>query len=225
MFIYETHTHTCACSKCARSKGVELVDKAKGLGYSGFVLTDHFWGGNSAIDRSIGWEKFVEAYKKDHEITRNYGEKQGVQVFFGVEEGIGDGKEILIYGISPDDLIHHPEWLEISLKEKCNLIHSLGGIVFQAHPFRSRAYIPEPDMQPDPNFFDGVEAYNKCNSIEENEKAFAFAKEHGLLTLSGGDVHSAGGLGGAGIAFEEKPRDYAEFIEKIKNNDFSLIMK
>ena len=225
MFKYETHIHTQMCSKCAHSTGKELVDKAKELGYAGFVITNHFWGGNSAIDRNLGWERFVEAYKTDYEIAKEYGEQIGIQVFFGVEEGVGGGKEILIYGISPDDLIRHPEWLEISLEEKCNLIHSLGGIVFLAHPFRNRAYILEPDVQPNPDFFDGVEGYNKCNPKEENEKAFDFAEKHRLLTISGGDVHSTSGFGGAGIEFAENPKDYADLLAKIMQRDFTLLTK
>ncbi len=225
MFKYETHIHTQMCSKCAHSTGKDMVDKAKELGYAGFVITNHFWGGNSAVDRNLGWEKFVEIYKNDYEIAKEYGEQIGIQVFFGVEDGIGGGKEILIYGVDPDDLIAHPEYLELPLKGKIDLLHSLGGIVFQAHPFRDRCYIDEPDVQPDPTLFEGVEAFNQYNAEGENSKAFRYAEENGLIAISGGDVHEIDGFGNCGIEFSEKPKDYADLLAKIMQGDFSLLTK
>jgi len=214
-----------ACSKCARSTGKECVDIAKEKGYSGFVITDHFWGGNTSIDKGAGWAEFVKAYKDEYEVTKEYGSTQGIQVFFGIEDGIGRGKEILIYGIDPGDLMNHPEYLELPLKEKIHLLHSLGGVVFLAHPFRDRQYIAEPDLQPDPALFDGIEGYNRGNDESESQKAFVFAKENGLLIISGGDIHRIDSFGFSGIEFSEKPTDSADFVAKIKANDFSLIME
>ena len=225
MYKYETHVHTTACSLCASSTGREYVDTAKALGYSGFVITNHFWGGNTRIDRSVGWEQFVKVYKDDYEDTRAYGESQGIDVFFGIEDGIGKGKEILIFGIDPDELMRHSEYLEMSLEEKTKLLHSLGGVVFMAHPFRNRPGIAEPDVQPNPALFDGLEGHNQYTDKAENDKAFAFAKENGLVAISGGDVHKTVGFGNAGVEFDEKPKDYADFLSKILKNEFTLIIK
>ena len=82
-----------------------MGDAAIKTGYSGFVITNHFYHGSTAIDRNLSWEAFVDAYREDFETTRNYGEKMGIQVFFGIEECYAKGKEMLIYGISPEQLI------------------------------------------------------------------------------------------------------------------------
>ena len=53
MFKYETHLHTSSCSACALSSGYEMVEAALRDGYSGFFITNHFYHGNSSIDRYI----------------------------------------------------------------------------------------------------------------------------------------------------------------------------
>lgn len=225
MYKYEIHLHTSACSACARSTGYEMVDAAIEKGYSGFVITNHFYRGNTGIDRNLPWSDFVRAYKEDYETTKEYGTKKGIQVFFGFEEGFAPGKEMLVFGINPDDIMKHHEFPTLKSSEKIDLIHSLGGITVCAHPFRNRSYIPDPDKEPNPNFFDAIEGYNKGNPDPENEKAFIYAKKHGHIILSGGDIHSANSFGGAGIEFKDKISDYNDFLRKIKNNEFSLIME
>lgn len=224
MYKFEIHLHTKACSACAVSDGIEMVDAAKAAGYSGIVITNHFYHGNTAVDRNLDWEDFVETYNKDYLATRNYGKKQGIQVFFGIEEGFAPGKEMLIYGISPKQLKEHPEFIMLGAKEKAELVHSLGGAVICAHPFRNRSYIPDPDAIPDMTMFDGIEMYNLGNDEQANLKAEFFVKENKIIPTSGGDVHVAKGFGYAGIAFETPIKSYKDFVKRLKKGDFSLII-
>ena len=60
-YKYQMHTHTSPCSRCGRLTPEELAQSLAEGGYQGAVLTNHFKGGNSGIDRSLPWEKFVEA--------------------------------------------------------------------------------------------------------------------------------------------------------------------
>ena len=168
---------------------------------------------------------FISAYKADYELTRNYGEKNGIQVFFGIEEGFAPGKEMLIYGISPDTFIKNPDFIMFGAKEKADFVRANGGITVCAHPFRDRAYIPNPDAEPDPYLFDGVEGYNLCNQESENEKAFEYAKKNNLFTISGGDVHSDKSFGFAGLEFSQKLNDDRDFIQKLKSGNYKLITK
>lgn len=224
MFKFETHLHTNACSACAVSSGKEIVDAAKENGYSGFVITNHFYHGNTCIDRNLSWNDFIDAYRKDYEETKEYGEKNGIKVFFGIEEGFAPGKEMLIYGITPEQLIAHPEIIMFGAKEKSDLIHQLGGITVCAHPYRNRSYIPDPDTDPDVSLFDAIEGYNRGNPDNENEKAVLFAKRNNLIITSGGDVHSAAAFGHSGIAFDTVVKDYKDFLNRVKNNDFKLFV-
>ncbi len=223
MYKFETHLHTSSCSACAISTGYEMVDAAKEKGYSGFVITNHFYHGNTCVDRNLDWTNFINTYREDYEITKEYGDKNGIQVFFGIEEGFAPGKEMLIYGITPQQLIEHPEFIMLGAKEKSDLIHSLGGITVCAHPYRDRAYIPDPDTDPDPTLFDAIEGYNKGNRENENEKAVNFAIKHNLPFTSGGDVHSKEAFGLAGISFETEIKDYSDFLNRLKNGKYSII--
>ena len=225
MYKFETHLHTNACSACAVSSGKEMVDAAKENGFSGFVITNHFYHGNTCVDRNLDWYDFIDAYRKDYEITREYGESKGIKVFFGIEEGFAPGKEMLIYGVTPEQLIEHPEFIMLGAKEKSDLIHKLGGITICAHPYRNRAYIPDPDTDPDITLFDAIEGYNRGNPDNENEKAVVFAKQNKMIITSGGDIHSATAFGPSGIAFDTEITDYDDFINRVKNGNFKLITK
>ena len=50
-YLYETHMHTCEASKCARSTGAQMAQAAKEAGYTGVIITDHNWYGNT--DRTL----------------------------------------------------------------------------------------------------------------------------------------------------------------------------
>ena len=49
-FLYETHMHTRQASACGKCTGKEHARFYKEQGYTGIIMTDHFFGGNTAID-------------------------------------------------------------------------------------------------------------------------------------------------------------------------------
>ena len=223
MYKFEIHLHSSGTSACGSSSAKEMIDAAKRCGYSGVVFTNHFYHGNTAVDRKLPWNEFVKTYADEYTHAEEYGKSIGIKVFFGIEEVYAPGKEMLIYGISPENLAQYPEFRDMSPKEKADLVHSLGGITVCAHPFRARTYIPDPDTPPDISIFDGIECFNFFNKPEENEKAFEFANNTSLLKTSGGDIHRAEDFGRAGIAFNEPIENYDDFIKKFKSGDFILI--
>ncbi len=223
MYKFEIHLHTNNCSACAVSSPQELIDKAVETGYSGIVITNHFYHGNTAVDRNLPWEDFIGAYIDDYQTAEAYGKDKGITVFFGLEEGFAPGKEMLIYGVEPKYFLKHPEFIMMSAKEKAEFVRHFGGVCVCAHPFRDRAYIPQPNLQPDPDLFDGIEGFNLCNRPEENQKAIEFALKHNKFITSGSDTHSANNFGEAGISFDTPVADYKTFIEKMKKGEFKLI--
>ena len=54
-FLYETHMHTCQGSACGRATGREQARVYRDAGYTGIIITDHFFGGNTAVDRRLPW--------------------------------------------------------------------------------------------------------------------------------------------------------------------------
>ena len=59
-YLYETHMHTCQASACSDTRGRDYIQRYLDLGYTGIILTDHFFRGNCRIDRSLaGADPFV----------------------------------------------------------------------------------------------------------------------------------------------------------------------
>ena len=113
----------------------------------------------------------------------------------------------------------------MEIAQKVDFVHKNGGITVCAHPFRDRFYISNPDTPPNPDLFDGIEVYNQFNRPEENEKALEFAKKHGKIMTSGGDVHAANDVGFAGIDFWAEIYSYEDFITALKNGEYELLRK
>lgn len=224
MYKFEIHLHSSGCSGCAVSDSIELVEAAKKHGYSGVVFTNHFYRGNTALDRKLPWEEFVTAYEQDYLKAKEYGVKIGIKVFFGVEEVFAAGKEMLIYGVSPETFKKTPEFRTMNAFEKADFVHRNGGVTVCAHPFRSRSYIPDPDTPPDISLFDGIECYNRGNKHEENEKAFSFTEKTSLFMTSGGDVHGVDSFGKTGIAFDTPIETEEDFIKNLKSGNFTLLI-
>lgn len=219
-YIYETHLHTKEASACGRIPGAQMARKYKAAGYTGVVITDHFIGGNTAIDQSLPWEQWVENFCKGYENAKAEGDRIGLQVFFGWESGF-HGTEFLIFGLDKKWLLDHPEIRDCSIEEQYALVHAGGGIVIHAHPFRERGYIPEVRLYPD--HVDAVEAYNAAHSSARghgedlpqwNDAAAEFANTHNLPMTAGSDQHG-NTLRCGGMVFDRKIADVQDFCQAI----------
>ena len=232
-YLYETHLHTSFASKCASNTGAEMAKAAKDAGYTGIFVTDHHWGGNCAIDRSLPWDKWVDGFCAGYYDAKECGDKIGLDVFFGWESGF-NGTEFLIYGLTPEWMREHPElrcpWGEdpdpswdLTPEKQYRLIKEAGGMMIHAHPFREEWYIPETRLYPD--HVDGVEIINATHSSplskshndpEFDDKAIVYAAEHDLPGTAGSDVHSTTMFGG-GVAFRNKLVSAADYCNAIMN--------
>ncbi len=189
-YIYEMHQHTAWCSLCGKADPVAMVHNLKASGFAGVVITDHFYHGNTAIRRNQPWEDFVRAYDNTYRYARAEGEKLDFDVLFGLEEHVGEGKEVLIYGLTPNVLYRYPELQKEGLATLSCIVRAEGGLVFQAHPFRVRDYIPEPWKPLPVEHLDGIEVNNLHNNDLENLRAQIFAQENNLLVCAGSDDHT-----------------------------------
>ena len=224
MFLYEMHQHTAPCSACGRADPRKTVHVLKEAGFSGMVLTNHFLHGNTGIDRALPWEEFVKYYENDYLAAKDEGDIIDFDVIFGIEEHVGRGKEILLYGITPEFLYAHPEFADGKLETISKAVHDFGGLVFQAHPFRNRDYIPDPDELLPVEPLDGIETYNACNPEDENIRAEKYAEENGLLISAGSDAHTEDFPRRYGIASERRIKNSAELAEVLKSGDYKLYL-
>lgn len=187
-YRYETHLHTCQGSACGISTGAEQARFYHELGYRGIFITDHFFNGNTAVPRNLPWKERVALFCTGYEDALAEGKKLGLDVFFGWEQNY-DGDEYLIYGLTPEWLMDHPEIGDASRWEQYQIVHQAGGCVIQAHPFRDRDYIRY--VRLGLQFCDGIEAVNASNNAVNNINALNYGKEYRLIEIAGSDNHNA----------------------------------
>ena len=228
-YIYEMHQHTAGCSACGVDDPVRTVKGLKAAGFTGVVLTNHFYRGNTGIRRHQEWADFVWPYIHAYETAKEVGDQLDFDVLFGLEEGVGGGKEVLLYGISPQWVLEHPELRDLQgtredLERLYTLVHDGGGLMYQAHPFRVREYIADPWKPLPPACIDGVEAYNACNSPVENARAMSFARENDLPMIAGSDAHQGDFRGRYGISCIHRIRTEAELAKTLLEQDYELYL-
>ena len=185
-YLYETHMHTCTASACGRSTGKEHARFYKDAGYTGIIMTDHFFGGNTAVDRSLPWEERIDWFWRGYEDAKEEGEKIGLDVFFGLEQNFA-GDEYLIYGLTKEYMKAHPELEHWTRRQQLEEVHRAGGCVIQAHPFRIRGYMDR--IRVGTLFCDGIEAANLGNEAIDDARAYRMGISEGLLMTAGSDNH------------------------------------
>lgn len=186
LYRYETHLHTCQGSACGKSEGRAYVRAYQRLGYAGVCVTDHFLHGNCAVPRDWPWEQQVRRFCEGYEDCKREGDRLGFAVFFGWEQNF-EGDEFLVYGLSPEWLLAHPEMLRWSRAEQFARVHAYGGAVVQAHPFRDRGYIAHHTLSP--LWCDAAEVYNTGNHDPENALCQRYCAAFGLAETAGSDIH------------------------------------
>ena len=226
-YKYQIHVHTAPCSACGRMTPSELCRALYENGYQGTVITNHFYHGNSGIDRSeaTSWEEFVSEYEKDYLLCVEEAKKFDLDIIFGIEEGVFPGIEILCYGITPEILYKNPQLRNCCFEDLIKTMRENGVVVIQPHPFREADYIPEPRRLP-LEYIDGIEIYNGGNSREEmNDKAVEFANEHpSLIKTSSADAHTPDRVAIGGIKTRVRIKTPAELAKILKNGDFEPIL-
>ena len=225
MFKYELHLHTGEGSKCAHSEGKEYVDFYMNMGYSGIVVTDHFYHGNTRPDRSLPWAQYMEEYLAGYYNAKQAAKGKDFEVFFGVEERFDMGDEYLIYGLEPEWFISRPEIRDMNRVEFLTSAKENGGFIIQAHPYRYRSYYKGDHLIISSSLSDAYEVFNSCNTPEENKMALLLAKAEGKPMVGGSDRHKAEDyieING-GIILKEKVYDINALIDAVKSGNSSVI--
>ena len=215
-YRYETHLHTSQGSACGKCTGEEMAEAYKEAGYTGIFVTDHFFYGNTAVDRSLPWEEWVESYCKGFEQAKKTGDRIGLQVFFGWEASY-NGIDFLVYGLDKQWLKSHPEIRNCTVEEQYKMAKRDGGMVIHAHPFREADYIPEIKLYPE--WVDGVEVVNSSHRNPDfNTKAYEYAEKYDLPQTGGSDIHSTN-LTYGGMAFARPLKNIQDFQTAVINRE------
>ena len=226
-YKYPMHVHTSPCSACGGMIPAELCEALHENGYQGTVLTNHFYHGNSGIDRSESttWEAFVHAYEKDYLECLEEAKKYDLDIIFGIEEVVIPGLEILCYGITPQMLYDNPQLRNCDIEEFTKTLRGYGVVLVQAHPFREAFYIPNPGPLP-LKYVDGLEVYNRGNSTDEmNQKAWDLANENPhLIKTSSADAHSVDRVMYGGISTDKRIKTSQDLINTLRSGSYKLII-
>lgn len=219
VYRYELHCHTKEISRCSRISAANLVRAYHELGYSGIVVTDHFFNGNTTVCRELDWKSKVDMFKKGYENALAEGEKLGMNVFFAWEYSY-HGTDFLTYGLDDRWLYSNPDCHKWRLSDYFDRVHDGGGIIVQAHPYRSAAYIELIRLNPWKS--DGVEVLNATLPEDENKMADIYAGNYGLFKTVGSDNHDGIREYLAAVETEENPKNIKELIDMVQNGKCTL---
>ena len=209
-WLYETHMHTCLGSACGKSTGKEHVHYYRDQGYTGIMITDHFFRGNTAIDRSLPWEQRIDLFFRGYEEAKEEGDRVGLDVFFAYEENFS-GDEYLIYGLDKKYMKAHPEMERWTRRQQLEEVHRAGGCVIQAHPFRMRGYMDR--IRVAPGFCDGIETANVGNDPMDDARAYRYGLENGFVMTAGSDNHCSPPKEAFGILLEKRLTGIQDYVK------------
>jgi hypothetical protein len=216
-YLYETHLHTMYGSACAVSRGRDYIRGYKKLGYTGIMVTEHFFNGNSALDSGLPWKIWVDRFCRGYEEAKAEGDRLGLDVFFGWEETF-EGDDYLVYGLDKAWLLLHPEACRWTRLEQFEAVRAAGGCVVQAHPFRVRPYIWKIHLSP--YCVDAVEVANAGNNPEDDALAKRYAENSNLPVTAGSDIHNASDLVNAetfGVYLDRRLTCIGDYVAVIRS--------
>ena len=225
-YKYETHVHTKEGSACGKNTAREMVRIYAQAGYAGFVITDHFIHGSTAVPKDLSWNERMQMYYDAYLEAKDEGDKIDFDVLFGFEHHYGNGKEVLVYGVDLEFLQSHPELETADIVAFSKLVREANGILVHAHPYRKRKSIPE-GFVPRLDVCDGLEVYNTHDAWEKQKLALEDAVFQNKWMFSGGDTHRVEDerIGNAGLVFEKRIRTSKEFVETIKKGEYAFLIE
>jgi len=222
-YLYETHLHTAEVSKCAASGGADYIAGYKEKGYSGIIVTDHFYNANCALSRKLPWKEWVNQFCWGYENAKREGDRLGLDVFFGWEETFDGCDDYLIYGLDKNWLLAHPEVRNWTRGEQYRAVRDAGGCVVQAHPFRQRFYISKVVLST--GCVDGIEAANGGHDDPSFDAlANRYALKLGKPVTAGTDIHDIMDIQYGklfGVYSNKKLNSIEDYVSMILNNEIA----
>lgn len=220
-YLTELHCHTGEVSNCAGATAEFVVDKYVESGYDTLVITNHlsrytFNGYRKKYRGGPSWDEKLDFYMNGFNAVCRLG-KRRINVILGVELRLNtDENDYLIYGVDEVFLRSNPDILDISLKELGERVHGVGGMLFQAHPFRNDMKVVRPE------YLDGIETFNGHNTqLSRNEIALSWAEMFGLQEVSGSDFHDPHHIPLGGILTDEPITDMNSLMSALKSGNYT----
>lgn len=215
-YLYETHFHTAETSWCGNVPAAEGVRAYREQGYSGLVVTDHYFDGLFDRMDAASWEDKLDVWLRGYRTAAEAGRREGIAVFLGLElRFAGHSEDYLVYGVSEAFLREHPRLYDMQADAFSRFARAHNLYFGQAHPFRPGL------TRCDAALLDGVEVFNgNLRHNSHDDEALAFARENGLVETSGSDFHEWEDLARGGLACAQPVRDEADWVRRLKDRQF-----
>lgn len=223
-FSYKTelHAHSLEVSACANANAAYLAGRYLAEGYSALVLTNHWnletfhsprYTGDPA-DHRARTAYFFDGIRK----AQKAAEATALTVLAGMELRLeADGKnDYLLYGITEEFVLSHPELQELTLEELSALTRESGILLIQAHPFRDGMTVVSPAL------LDGYEVFNGHDD-SRNEIARRMGEVTGKIMTSGSDFHDPENRVSGGIQTKEPIRSSKDLLTVLGHGDYEIL--
>ena len=224
MPLFELHAHTSECDLAAHASGAELVRLYHAAGYSGMVITDHYfatfykWFADELAGKTH--REVMARRLKGYYAAREEGEKLGFTVLPGAEVrfdkspyGIND---FLIYGCDEEFFLAAPRLNNLTSLEELNTVLPENACVVLAHPFRVNMTV----IDPAPLF--GIEAHNGLTEPYRNRMAEDYAAHFGKAVTSGSDCHHPTHTCKGGIETPHVIRTPRDLTDVLRSGEYRL---
>jgi hypothetical protein len=132
MYKYELHMHTSDGSLCGKSTGAEMAEYYIAHVYSGAVVSNHFYHGNTSPSRDLPWQDYVSEYARGYYSFRETVGNRDFVCFFGVEERLDGWDEYIFLGLEPEWYAAHPELRDMKGAEYLDTVRAHGGFVIHS---------------------------------------------------------------------------------------------
>ena len=108
-YLYDCHVHTSETSWCGMISAAEMVRLYAQAGYTGIVITDHYFQQYFESLPQKLWEEKIAVFLEGYRAAYAEGQARGLEVLLGVELRFHNRiEDYLVYGITPEFLVDHP---------------------------------------------------------------------------------------------------------------------
>lgn len=218
--LIDLHAHS-ALSRCCKIDGKDNLIVAKEFGMDGFVLTNHYDKSYLINDDKI---EYANRYINEYYYVKKCSIELGIKCFFGIEVTMSkhNNCHVLVYGVSPEWLVNHPNLYDLEISELYELVHKYNGIVVQAHPLRKNI-----NVLLDTKYLDGIELNSHTiNEGPHTEEIFKIAKANGLLVTSGGDFHNDAPRAKCGVYLPDDLNETMDIVNYLKNSvEYKMVIQ
>lgn len=209
--LIDMHAHTSGISRCCQADAAEVLNTARKAGIDGLVLCNHY---QEIYVTEAGPAAFAEEYIAEYYRTKQLADAMGFPLFFGVEvtAKLHGNAHILIYGMPPEFVREYPDIYAYPLEKMARIVWERGGLIVQAHPFRSGGQIL------DTAWLDGVEV--NCHPLYDAthcDELMEIAAEKRMLLTCGGDYHADTYRAVCGTVFPDGSCSSEDLVRHLKN--------